>query len=564
MAYVITQACCNDASCIPVCPVNCIHPTPDEAPFMRTEILHIDPESCIDCGACVEECPVEAIVAEDELTEEEEPYRELNADYFRVHPFDGAPPDFESPGPVEDLADLRVAIVGSGPSAFFAAMALDDLRGPVVQMYERLYTPFGLVRYGVAPDHQTTKAVTRQFASLHRSKTFTLNLGVEVGKHVSHEELLAHNHAVVYAVGASSDRRMEIAGEDLPGSHAATEFVGWYNGHPDHTHHTFDLSGTRAVIVGNGNVALDVARILLSDPEHLHTDSDIADHALEALRNSRIKEVVVVGRRGIAQAGYTNPEMIALCNLPDVDVIFDPSEVRTDDVVQHVLDDEETESSVDFKVRFAQEHAGTGTGRSKRLVMRFLASPMRIHGEGRVESVEIALNRLEVDDDGSVSATATGATDVIDTGLVFRSVGYRGVAVPGVPFDEGRGVIANEHGRVIDPETREQLRGVYTTGWIKRGPSGVIGTNKKCADDVVKSLVEDFLAETLDSPASSQADLDETIASRQPDRLDFEDWTRLDRAEREAGGSRGRPRIKFIDAGTMLDVVRSGRQALDI
>ncbi|WP_024795606.1 FAD-dependent oxidoreductase [Tomitella biformata] len=558
MTYVITQPCCNDASCVAVCPVDCIHPTPAEAPFMRTEMLHIDPEACIDCGACVEVCPVLAIKPDYELEAEDEPYLELNADYFRVHPMDDAIPDFRSnPARGEDLSGLRVAIVGSGPSALYAAMGLVDLRGPRVRMYERLYTPYGLVRFGVAPDHQTTKAVTSQFASLERSAAFELTLGVEVGVHVSHEELMAHHHAVIYAVGASADRTLGIAGEDLPGSHAATEFVAWYNGHPEHTHRTFDLSGERAVIIGNGNVALDVARILLLDPAEL-TASDIAPHALEALRDSNIREVVVIGRRGIAQAGYTNPEMIALCGLPGVDVVIDGDEVKSDEVMQSILDDPDTESSVGFKVRFGQEVAGrASSGNPKRLVLRYLQSPTRINGADRVASIDIVRNRLEPDGHGSCTAVATADSETIDTSLVLRSVGYSGTAQPGLPFDADLGIVPNVDGRVVDPATGEVLPGVYVTGWIKRGPSGVIGTNKKCAEDTLGLLMQDHLAGGLGVVEGDAAELAALIAQRQPETLDFADWTRVDRAERDAGRALGRARVKFVDPQAMLDAARA-------
>ncbi|EME67309.1 ferredoxin domain oxidoreductase [Rhodococcus ruber BKS 20-38] len=524
---------------------------------MRTEMLHIDPEACIDCGACVEECPVSAIKPEDELTVEEEPYRELNADYFRVHPLDDTLPEFSTRlHRSDELSNLRVAIVGSGPSAFYAAIELEDFRGPQTRMLERLYTPYGLVRFGVAPDHQTTKSVTDQFDSLQRSTTFQLNLGVEVGRHVTHEELLAHHHAVIYAVGASSDRSLAIEGEDLPGSHAATEFVAWYNGHPDHAHKTFDLSGHRAVIIGNGNVALDVARILLMDPDELER-SDIAPHALEALRGSSIREVVVVGRRGIAQAGYTNPEMIALCSRPGLDVVIEGDEVKSDAILQSILEDPETESSVDFKVRFGQSVAGRGSGGPKRLVMRFLQSPVRINGVNRVDSIDLVRNRLESDGRGSFSAVATTDTERIDTGLVFRSVGYKGTPQLGLPFDPERGIIPNVNGRVVDPATGDYIPGVYVTGWIKRGPSGVIGTNKVCAAETIEMLIADFLDGKLTEPEQNPEEIVSLLAQRATDVLTFEDWKRIDRAEREAGRAEGRTRIKFVDPQVILNTVRA-------
>lgn len=556
MAYVILQHCCNDASCVAVCPVDCIHPTPDEPGFMRAEMLHIDPQTCVDCGACVDECPVEAIKSEEELDPEDERFPELNAEYFVDHPIDpDAFPMPPAPAPRADLSGLRVAIVGSGPAAFYAALELEAMNGPRIDMFERLYTPYGLVRFGVAPDHQATKAVTEEFRSLERRKAFRLNLGVEIGTHLTHEELLAHHHAVIYAVGGSTDRRLGIDGEDLPGSHAATEFVSWYNGHPDYADRTFDLSGERAVIVGNGNVALDVARILLSDPDELDR-TDIADHALEALRASNVREVVVVGRRGIAQAGYTNPEMIALCRMPGVDVVVDGAEPQ-DEVTRALSGPDGAEAAVRFKVDFAREIAARGeTGQPKRLVLKYLASPTRIDGTDRVEGIRLGRNLLERGDDGAVRAVATGEEEALETGLVFRSVGYRGSAIPGVPFDDVRGIIPNEEGRVHDPASGEGLPGVYVSGWIKRGPSGVIGTNKKCASDTVAHLVRDYLDGVLADPTEPDDAVSVLVAERRPETVDFAGWALIDRAERQAGAARGRARVKFVDAGAMLEAAR--------
>jgi ferredoxin--NADP+ reductase len=557
VAFVILQACCNDASCVDVCPVNCIHPTPDEPDFMRTEMLHIDPQTCIDCGACVEACPVEAIKAEDELDDPELPFIELNAEYFDLHPVQSG--ELDVPKPLwrkADFSQLRVAIVGSGPAAFYAASELIALKGVQVDMFERLLTPYGLVRSGVAPDHPGTKAVTDIFRTLERRKNFRLHLGVEVGVDLTHEELLAHNHAVIYAVGASSDRRLGIAGEDLPGSHTATEFVGWYNGHPDYADRTYDLSGERAVIVGNGNVALDVARILLSDPDDLDR-TDIADHALEVLRASNIREVVVLGRRGVAQAGYTNPEMMALRHLPGVDLVIDPDEVRIDSVTQEILDDPETESSVKAKVALARKVAEEGgAGSSKRLVLRYLASPTEISGEGHIESVSVMHNNLDRNESGAVVAVGTDTTEVIDTSLVLRAVGYRGVPVPGVPFDDARGVISNVDGRVVTLDGDEPVQGVYATGWVKRGPSGVIGTNKKCAADTVDLLLQDYVAGALAAPADDSESFADLVSQRAPHVVDFAGWSLIDKAERAAGKPRRRPRVKFVDADSMMEVVR--------
>ncbi|TCN53651.1 ferredoxin--NADP+ reductase [Rhodococcus sp. SMB37] len=558
MAFVILQACCNDASCVAVCPVDCIHPTPEEAPFMRTEMLHIDPQACIDCGACAEECPVDAIRPDDELDERDEPYRSLNSEYFDLRPMSsGTLAPVTPPWRKADYSGMRVAIVGSGPAAFYAALEIVSMRGARVEMFDRLLTPYGLVRFGVAPDHPGTKAVTVVFESLAKKSSFNLNLGVEIGTHITHEELVERHHAVIYAVGASSDRRLGIPGEDLAGSHTATEFVAWYNGHPDYADRTFDLSSDHVVVIGNGNVALDVARILLTDPEDLdHTD--IADHALDALRTSNVREVVVLGRRGVAQAGYTNPEMLALRDLPDVDLIIDSDEVATDELTQAILDADDTEPSVRSKVMFAQEvAAGNPTGNKKRLVLRYLVSPTEIVGTDRVESVRVTRNRLEQESDGAVMAVATDQTETLEAGLVLRAVGYHGVAMPDLPFDNARGVIPNVGGRVVDPASREPLPGVYVTGWIKRGPSGVIGTNKKCAIDTVDLLLQDYLAGSLPVPGHDAESLTALVAERQPDIVNFKGWTAIDKAEKAAGRARKRPRVKFVDTASMLNVVRT-------
>lgn len=559
MAYVITQACCNDASCVSACPVNCIHPTPEEAEFATTEMLYIEPQACIDCGACVDACPVNAIFPEDQLTESLQRYREINADYYSRHPL---PQDWipltPTPAPVRGLGTLRVAIVGAGPAACYAAQELLKRSDVEVEMFEKLPTPWGLVRAGVAPDHPGTKVVTDMFDWSLGRDAFQFHLNVEVGKHLSHADLLAHHHAVVYAVGASSDRALGIPGEELPGSHAATEFVAWYNGHPDYADRTFDLSGERAVIVGNGNVALDVARILTMDPDDLaHTD--IADHALKALRESNIREVVLLGRRGPAQAAYTTPEFLALGDLRGVDVVIDPVDAELDPRSQAALDAGELEPAVAMKVRLAQEFSQrTPTAGNKRMVFRYLSSPTEILGTDRVEGLDMVANELVEDASGGLAAHPTGRVERIDTALVLRSIGYRGRPLAGVPFDDRRGVIPNDRGRVVGG-AGEPLEGVYVTGWIKRGPSGVIGTNKTCAKDTVARLVEDFEAGRLSAPAGGRKELAKLLGRRRPERISRRGWEAIDQAERGRGLTEGRPRVKMTDIAEMVAVGRRRR-----
>ncbi|QSE87507.1 FAD-dependent oxidoreductase (plasmid) [Rhodococcus pseudokoreensis] len=560
MTYVITQACCNDASCVAVCPVDCIHPTPDEAPFMTTEMLYIDPASCIDCAACVFECPVDAIVSSDDLEDDARPYLDINASFYTKYPIgSGGAAQPNSPKKEFDFSSLRVAIVGSGPAGSYAAGELLRRRGVEVNMFDRLLTPYGLIRSGVAPDHPGTKAITDVFRSMGTMQGYQLHLGVEAGKHLSHDELLRHHHAVIYAVGALSDRHLGVPGEDLPGSYAATEFVAWYNGHPDYANRQFDLSSERAVVIGNGNVALDVARILVSDVDQLDL-TDVADHAIAALRNSNIREVVIVGRRGPAQAAYTTPEFLALRSLPDVDIVIDSAHADLDPHSQRWIDSGEAEPSVRIKAELAHEMSSARLKDAKRrIVFRYLESPVEILGEERVAGVRVVRNVLTEDSDGSLRPEASDQFETIEGGLVLRSIGYRGTAIAGVPFDEARGTFPNTGGRVIDPETGDVVTGVYATGWIKRGPSGVIGTNKKCAADTVEALLADFEKAQLVTPVQDQAALVSLVRERQPNVVDFDGWTRIDKAEKAAAGTRQRSRVKFVDVDSMLAAARGNR-----
>ncbi|RMI30938.1 FAD-dependent oxidoreductase [Nocardia stercoris] len=550
MAYVITQRCCNDASCVPECPVDCIRPTPDQREFAQTEQLYIDPDTCIDCGACVDACPVEAIFAEEDLTASLARYRDMNAAWFQRHPLEA---NFDAiavpPRPSKDLGTLRVAIVGAGPAACYAAEELLRRADVEVEMIDRLPTPYGLVRAGVAPDHQGTKGVAKMFESAFRRDTLQYYLNVEVGKHISHDELLAHHHAVIYAVGAATDRHLGVPGEDLPGSHSATEFVAWYNGHPDFADREFDLSGERVVLVGNGNVALDVARVLTTDPDEL-AKTDIADHALEALRRSNVREVVVLGRRGPLQAAYSSPEFLALGYMKNVDIVVDPAELDLDPVSQAALDDPEIEPSVQLKYQLAKEYAAKEPNPDRRrIVFRYLASPTAVLGAGKVEAVEIARNELVVEN-GREVARSTGETETLPTGLILRSIGYRGTAVADVPFDEQSGTIPNDQGRVLNGAA--PVPGVYVSGWIKRGPRGVIGSNRVDAQETVEQLIADFISGALTAPTGDRAALQALLAERQPELVGREGWKSIDAAERSAGKAAGRPRVKFTSLSDML------------
>ncbi|MEU1998886.1 FAD-dependent oxidoreductase [Nocardia gamkensis] len=555
MAYVITQRCCNDASCVSECPVDCIRPTPDQPEFATTEMLYIDPDTCIDCGACVDACPVEAIFSEDDLTASLARFRDINAAYFQRHPLESNFDPIVTPArPPKELGTLRVAIVGAGPAACYAADELLRRADVEIEMFDRLPTPWGLVRAGVAPDHPGTKTVSGMFESAFRRETLQYYLNVEVGTHISHEELLRHHHAVIYAVGASSDRKMGVPGEDLPGSHSATEFVAWYNGHPDYADRTFDLSGERAVIVGNGNVALDVARVLTVDPDEL-AKTDIADHALDALRQSNIREVVVLGRRGPLQAAYTSPEFLALAHLKGVDVIVEETDLALDHASQAIVDDPQVEPSLKLKYTLAQEYAGGRRAEgNKRIVFRYLTSPTALTGTDRVESIEIVHNEL-FEEDGQLVARPTDRTESIGTSLVLRSIGYRGERIGELPFDERRGVVPNEHGRVIGDDGT-MLGGVYVSGWIKRGPRGVIGSNRIDSEETVELLLADFTAGKLAAPQADRAALRALLAERQADLVDRAGWRAIDQAEKTAGKSAGRPRVKFTTREDLLKAAR--------
>ncbi|MDF9714586.1 FAD-dependent oxidoreductase [Nocardioides sp. ChNu-153] len=551
MTHVITRSCCNDASCVPVCPVNCIHPTPDEPDYGTAEMLYIDPAECIDCGACVDACPVRAIQADYDLEGDAAQFEEVNARWFT----DPAHADYPATAPVPPRRDwsavahpLRVAVVGSGPAACYATEELLAQRGLDVQVdvIERLPTPFGLVRYGIAPDHQDTKAVADVFATVLRRKGVRLLSNVEVGRDVTHAQLAERYHAVVYAVGALQERPLGVEGEDLPGVHSATDFVAWYNGHPDFAHLSFDLSCERVVVLGNGNVALDVARVLAQDPDAL-ARTDVADHALEALRSSRVREVVVIGRRGPLEAAFTTPELIGLRSAPGLTVAVDPDQVagaRTDDV------------ALQAKVDLLGEVAAAGVpadGGGRVVRLRFLASPRALLGDDRVTGVRLERNEL-VEAGGRAAAKGTGETEDLACGLVLKAVGYRGRPVADLPFDELRGVVPNAQGRVL-VDDREQP-GLYVTGWIKRGPSGVVGTNKACARQSVGLLLDDLRDGVLPVPAAGPGVAD--LADLLPDHVDLAGWKALDAHERTAGRAAGRPRVKVVAVERMLEVARAG------
>jgi ferredoxin--NADP+ reductase len=456
-----------------------------------------------------------------------------------------------------ETTPLRIAIVGSGPSGFYAAGHLLAAKGrpdlvAEVDMFDRLPTPWGLVRLGVAPDHPNIKAVTRVFEKTAARPGFRFFGNVAIGRDLFHDDLVSRYHAVIYAVGAETDKRMDIPGEDLPGSVAATEFVAWYNGHPDYRDREFDLSSKRAIVVGNGNVAMDVARMLAITPAELER-TDVADHALEVLRNHAIEEIVVLGRRGPAQAAFTNPELLELGEMLDADVIVDPEEVTLDEHSTRSIESEgdlTARKNVEILTGYSER---APAGKRRRIILRFLVSPVAIHGENRVEAVELMHNEIGYDKDGVLRAVATERRETLEAGIVLRSIGYRGIELPGVPFDERRGTIPQEAGRVIDPESQAPVRGEYTVGWIKRGPSGVIGTNKKDAHETVDSLLADFDQGGLLEPADPAPEaIDALLLERRPDHVTYAGWEAIDRAERAAGEPHDRPRVKLCSFDELL------------
>ncbi|MFQ3645954.1 MAG: FAD-dependent oxidoreductase [Anaerolineae bacterium] len=456
---------------------------------------------------------------------------------------------------------LRVAIIGSGPSGFYAAEYLLKSSGLTVyvDMFDRLPTPYGLVRGGVAPDHQKIKSVTKVYEKIAAHPNFRFFGNVDFGRDLTLNDLPAHYHAVIYAVGAQTDKALGIPGEDLPGSHAATDFVGWYNGHPDYRHLQFDLSQERVAVIGVGNVAMDVARILASSYDELAV-TDIADYALEALRRSRVREIYLLGRRGAAQAAFTNPEIKELGELAEADLIVDPAEVELDELSRAWLASPHAEPKHAKNVELLKGFAARPPqNKPKRVIVRFLVSPLRIDGQGCVEQLTLTRNTLIAAPDGDVKARATDQTETLRVGLVFRSVGYTGVALPDVPFDAKRGIIPNDHGRVLDGDA--PLIGQYAVGWIKRGATGIIGTNKPDSVETAKLLVEDAAAGRLWEPTQPPTAVESLLTGRGVRFTTFADWLKLDALEVQAGAAQNRPRVKFTQVEDMLAALDAAREA---
>ena len=446
----------------------------------------------------------------------------------------------------------RIAIVGAGPAGFFAAEALLKGGDPVaIDLINRLPAPYGLVRDGVAPDHQAIKSVARVYSRILARDEVRYFGNVTLGEDVSVEELRARYDQIVYAVGAQSDRRLGIPGEDLEGSHAAFDFVGWYNGHPDFRGARFDLGCEHVVVIGNGNVAIDVARILVLSPDRL-ARTDIADHALAGLRDSRVGRVTLLGRRGPAQASFTNPELREFGRLDEVSAEVDGRELELEATSEAAIAGDAVKTR---NMATLRGYADSAPGDGDRVVrFRFLVSPLEIVGEGgRVAGVRIVRNRLVARDDGYMRAVGTGETEVVPCGMVVRSVGYRGKPLPGVPFDERRGIVPNEGGRVVRG-AGGVVRGEYVVGWAKRGPSGVIGTNKADAAATVALMREDLGAGVVAGGRGGRGDLADLLRERGVCRVDHEGWNRLDAHETARGKAQDRPRVKLCSVAEMLEV----------
>jgi ferredoxin/flavodoxin---NADP+ reductase len=456
----------------------------------------------------------------------------------------------------------RVAIVGSGPSGFYTAEQL-LAQGFEVDLLDLLPTPYGLVRAGVAPDHPKIKSVTRVYDKTASRDGFRFFGGIAVGEDVTRADLLARYHAVVYAVGTASDNRLGIPGEDRPGSYAATRFVAWYNGHPHAGDEHFDLSATRAVVVGNGNVAIDIARMLVLDPDEL-ASTDTADHALGVLACAQVEEVILLGRRGPAQAAFTNPELRELGELSRAAPVVDPVELELDEYSAAWLEndaDPTARRNYELLQKYSERPLGDA---SHRITLRFLRSPVALLGEGEhghVTGMRIVHNRIEPGRDGSLRAVATDREEVIPCGLVIRSIGYRGTPLGDVPFDPRRGLIRNEGGRVCG-EDGEPHAGEYCVGWIKRGPSGVIGTNKKDAADTVAKIVEDAGAGRLPEPSDGDGEATGAwLRASSPAVVEWDGWQAIDEHERSLGEAAGRPRVKLVSIDELVSASRGAPAA---
>lgn len=471
------------------------------------------------------------------------------------------PEDLSEPAESNSRA-LRVAVIGSGPSGFYAVGALFKSDVPVsVDLFDRLPTPFGLVRGGVAPDHQKIKNVIRVYNKTASDPRFRFFGNVMIGRDLSVKELLEHYDQVVFATGNESDRTLGIPGEDLAGVHSATEFVGWFNGHPDFQDRSFALDrAKRVVVVGNGNVAMDVTRILAQDPDRL-ADTDITEKSLAMLRKSTVEEIVLLGRRGPAQAAFSPKEIKEIGELKSADLIVDPGEMGLDEVSSRWLEEHAAPSAKKNVAYLTEKSQQPSRQAGRRILCRFLVSPLRLIGEeGRLTAVEIEHNELAADDSGTPRPRATGKTETLAADLIFKAVGYRGLPIPGVPFHERWGILPNDEGRILDAENGSPLPGLYAVGWAKRGPTGLIGTNSPDSQATVQKMLEDaaVMERPLDSEKEPKA-IVERLKAKGVDFVTFEDWQRLDAEETRLGEAKGKIREKLTSLDDMMAAVRKLR-----
>jgi len=448
---------------------------------------------------------------------------------------------------------MRVAIIGSGPAGFYAAEALLRRTDTVVHvdMFDRLPTPFGLVRGGVAPDHQSIKAVTRVYEKTAARPTFRFLGNVCLGQDVTVEDLRRHYHQIVYAVGNEDDRRLGIPCEGIARCTPATVFIGWYNGHPDYRQAKIDLSVSRVAVVGNGNVAIDAARMLLRTPAELEK-TDVAAHALEALRHSHVREVYILGRRGPEQASFTPPELKEFGEMEDVDPIVAPEELAGCAIPENGGNTQQ-EKNLKILQSFAARQPCT---KAKKLHFRFLVSPTEIiaDAEGNVGGIALEKNRLEVKPDGTVSARGTGEIEVLEVGMVLPAIGFAAKRIDGVPYDEKAKVIANEDGRVVDAVSRSVIANEYVVGWARTGPHGLIGSHKGASAHVVEHMIADGAGLEARGLPEREA-INSLLCQRGMQIVSFSDWKRLDDVEVARGERRGAPRDKIVDVGAMLEVL---------
>ena len=452
----------------------------------------------------------------------------------------------------------KIAIVGSGPAGFYSAAELlkQTAWSMKIDMFERLPTPFGLVRGGVAPDHQQIKSVQKIFTRIAENNNFRYFGNVEFGRDVFKTDLLEHYDAIIYAVGCATDRTLEIPGENLLGCHSASEFVAWYNGHPDYSNHKFDLSSQRAIVIGNGNVALDVARILVKNPEEL-AKTDIADNALEELRSSQLEEIWLLGRRGPLQAAFSPIELKEFLKLSDVDLLIDKKVLELDAESRQILE-KNSNNNVKQNFKILKEISEKGvSGKKRRVHFMFLTSPIEIFGNNKVERISLVSNQLIKRKDGNFVTNATKEINETSAGLVFRSIGYHGMPLLDLPFNQKTGTIPNERGQVKNIENENLLSNrEYVAGWIKRGASGVIGTNKKDAVETVHQMLTIFSREKiLASQNDKKPDITKLLEHRKIDYVSFADWKLIDQYETQLGIKQGRPRVKITSKADMLAVI---------